>query len=133
MTSATNAMPNCWVFYIQDFGVPTICCGTWSVSMHKAHIPLQKLQAVVLMLHKMAFCLCSKVVTLHLDKSTANPYLCNQGCAASLFLSRLGCHIMNLANKHVIFLIPAYIPTHLNVEAIFLRVRWLSSGSCFLT
>ena len=39
---------------------------------------------------------------------------------ASLFLPRLGCHILNLANMHGITFIPAYIPTHLNVEADYL-------------
>ena len=42
----------------------------------------------------------------------------------SPFLSRLACHILSLADKHGITLLPAYIPTHLNVEADF-----LSSGS----
>ena len=38
----------------------------------------------------------------------------------SLFLSRLACWILSLADKHGITLIPAYIPTHLNVEADYL-------------
>ena len=33
-----------------------------------------------------------------------------------LFFSRLACHIFNLANKHHITLIPAYIHLHLNVK-----------------
>ena len=36
------------------------------------------------------------------------------------FLSRLACWILSLTNKHGITLLPAYIPTHLNVEADFL-------------
>ena len=53
----------------------------------------------------------------------------------SPFLSRLACWILNLTNKHGITLILAYIPTHLNVEAVL----WLvasrvapspSSSSC---
>ena len=38
----------------------------------------------------------------------------------SPFLSRLACQILSLTNKHGITLLPAYIPTHLNVEADFL-------------
>ena len=38
----------------------------------------------------------------------------------SPFLSRLACQILSLTNTHVITLIPAYIPTHLNVEADYL-------------
>ena len=37
-----------------------------------------------------------------------------------LFLCRLVCYILNLAKKHGITLIPAYIPTHLSVEADYL-------------
>ena len=58
-----------------------------------------------------------KVVALHLDNTTAKAYLCYQGGKASLFLSRLACHILNLTNKHGITLISANIPIHLNVEA----------------
>ena len=36
------------------------------------------------------------------------------------FLSRLACWILSLTDKHGITLLPAYIPTHLNVEADFL-------------
>ena len=66
-------------------------------------------------LHRMAFHLSGKVVALHLDNSTANAYRYNQGGTVSPFLSRLACWILNLTNKHGITLIPAYIPTHLNV------------------
>ena len=38
----------------------------------------------------------------------------------SPFLSRLACWILSLTDKHGINLIPAYIPTHLNVEADYL-------------
>ena len=39
--------------------------------MCMVHIALQELQAVELMLHKMAFLLSSKGVALHLDNTTA--------------------------------------------------------------
>ena len=77
------------------------------------------------MLHKRAFCLSGKVVALHLDNSTAKAYLCNQGGTVSPFLSRLACHILNLTDKDGITLLPAYIPTHLNVEADYLSQDWL--------
>ena len=57
------------------------------------------------------------MVALKLDNSTTKVYLCNQCGTGSLFLFRLVCHILNLANKHGITGIPAYIPTHLNVKA----------------
>ena len=62
--------------------------------------------------------LCGKVVALHLDSTSDIAYLCNQDCRASVFLSRLVCLILNLADKNDITLIPANIPIHLNVEAI---------------
>ena len=57
--------------------------------MHNVHITLQELQPVALMLHRMAFQLCGKMVTLHVDNNTAKAYLCNQGSTASLFLLTL--------------------------------------------
>ena len=61
--------------------------------MCRLHIALQELEAVGLVLHKMAFWLSGKVVALHLDNITAKAYLCNQGGPASLFLSGLAHHI----------------------------------------
>ena len=88
--------------------------------MCKAHIALQELQAVAMMLHRMAFWLLGKVVAFHLDNCTAKAYLCKQGGTISPFLSRLACWILSLTNKHGITLIPAYIPTHFNVEANYM-------------
>ena len=78
-----------------------------------------------MMLCRMALYLSGKVVALYLDKSTAKAYLCNQGSTVSPFLSRLACQIWSLTNKHGITLLPAYIPTHLNVEADYLPWDWL--------
>ena len=91
--------------------------------MCRAHIALQELQAIAMMLHRIAFHLSGKVVALHLDNSTAKAYLCNQGGRVSPFLSRLACQILSLlslTDKHSITFIPAYIPTHLNVEVYYL-------------
>ena len=45
----------------------------------KVHIALQELQAVSLMLQKVAFQCSGKVVALHLDSSSATVNLCYQG------------------------------------------------------
>ena len=94
-------------------------------SVCRAHIALQELQDIAMMLHRMAFCLSGKVVALHLDDSTAKAYLCNQGGTVSPFLSRLAYWILSLTDKHGITLIPAYIPTHLYVEADYLSQHQL--------
>ena len=93
--------------------------------MCKNHIALQDLQAVAIMLPKMAFWLSGKVVALHLDNSMATAYLCNQGGTVSPFLSRLACQIFSLTNKHSITPIPAYILTYLNVKGNYLSWGWL--------
>ena len=123
----TDATPTRWAFYFQGSGLPLSVSGTWSGSLSRAHIALQELQAVAVMLCRMAFCLSGKVVALHLDNSTAKAYLYNQGGTVSPFLSRLACHILSLTEKHGITLLPAYIPTHLNVEAYFLS----RDSACF--
>ena len=46
----------------------------------------------------------------------------------SPFLSRLACRILSLTDKHGITLLPAYIPTHLNVEADYLSQGSVASG-----
>ena len=86
---ATDATPTHWAFYFQGPGLPLSVSGACSGSLSRAHIALQELQAIAIMLHRMAFCLSGKVVALHLDNSTAKAYLCNQGGIVSPFLSRL--------------------------------------------
>ena len=108
------------LFYFQGSGSPLSVSGSWSGSMCRAYIALQELQAIAMMLCRMSFHLSGKVVALHLDNSMAKAYLCNQGGAVSPFLSRLACQILSLTDKHGITLIPAYIPTHPNVEADYL-------------
>ena len=117
---ATDAMPTNWAFYFQGPGLSLSFSGSWSGSMCRVHIALQELQAVVMMLHRMAFSLSGKVSVLHLDNSAANIYLCNEGGTVSPFLSRLACQILSPTNKHIITLITSYIPTHLNYEANYL-------------
>ena len=126
--------PGCedWAFYFQGSGLPLFVSGSWSGSMCRAHIALQELWAIAMMLHRMAFCLSGKVVNLHLDNSTAKAYLCNQCGTVSPFLSRLAYHIVSLTNKYGITLIPAYIPTHLNVEANYLSQDQMLPEWCLL-
>ena len=81
-------------FPLPDFqgsGLHLSVSGPWSGSMCKAHTALQELQAVAIMLCRMAFCPSGKVVALHLENNTAKAYLCNQGGTVSPFLSRLAC------------------------------------------
>ena len=60
------------------------------------------------------------MVALHLDNSTAKAYLCNQGGTTSL--SSFQASLLHFESGQMcgITLIPAYIPTHLNVEAEYL-------------
>ena len=122
---ATHATPTYWSFYFQGSGLPLSVTGSWLSSLCRAHIALQELQVVAMMLHRMAFCLSGKVVVLHLNNSNAMAYLCHQGGTVSPFHSRLACQILSLTDKHGITLIPAYIPTHLNVESYYLSWNWL--------
>ena len=132
VVTATDAKPTHWVFYFQGSGLPLSVSGAWSGSLSRAHIALQELQAVAIMLPGMAFHLSGKVVALHLDNNTAKAYLCNQSGTVSPFPSRLACQILSLTDKHGITLLPAYIPTHLNVEADFLSWdRWLPEWHLF--
>ena len=93
--------------------------------MSEVHIALQQHHAILLILHNVILQLSNKVVALLLDNSAGNALLCYQGCTVSLFLSRLACHILNLANMPSITFIPVYIPTHLNVEANYLSLDQL--------
>ena len=117
---ATDATSTHWAFYFQGYGLPLSVSDAWSGSLSRAHIALQELQAVAIMLFRMAFCLSGKVVALHLDNSTAKVCLSNQGGTVSPFLSRLACRILSLTDNHGITLLPAYIPIHLNVEVDYL-------------
>ena len=117
---ATDATPTYWAFYFQGYGLPLSVSGSWSGSLCRAHIAFQELQAIAMMLHRMVFHISDKTVALHLDNSTAKAYLCNQGGTVSPFLSRLACQMLSLTDKHGITLLPAYIHTHLNMEADYL-------------
>ena len=61
----------------------------------------------MLILYRMTFHFCVKVIALFLDNSSVKPYLCNN-VTISLFLSRIACCILNLADKHSSTLILAY-------------------------
>ena len=91
---ATDAIPSHCTFYFQVSRLSLSVSGSWSGFMCKAHIALWELQAVAMMLHRMAFQLSGKVVALHLDNNTAKAYLCNQGGVVSPVLSILSCQIL---------------------------------------
>ena len=106
MVIATDATPTDWAFYFQGSDLPLSVSRFWSGSMFRAHNALQELQAVAMMLCKMAFHLSGKVVALHLDTSTAIAYQNNKGSTVSPFLSRLACWVLSSTSKHSITLIP---------------------------
>ena len=93
---ATDAVPTHWAFYFQGCGLPLLVSESWSGSMCRAHIALQELQDIAMMLHRMAFSLSGKVVALHLSNNTAKAYLCNQCGTVSPFLSRVACLVLSL-------------------------------------
>ena len=68
---ATDATHTPWAFYFQGSGLLLSVSGAWSGSLCRAHIALQKLHEVAIMLYRMAFHLSGKAVALHLDNSTA--------------------------------------------------------------
>ena len=82
---ATDATPSYWAFSFQGSGLSLLVSGSWLGSMYRAHIASQELQAIAMMLCRMAFCISGKVVALHLDNSTTKAYLCNQGGTVSHF------------------------------------------------
>ena len=98
----TDAMSTHWAFYYQGSGLPLFVSGSWSGSICRAHIALQELEVITMMLHRMAFHLSGKVIALHMDNSTARAYLCNQGGTVSPIPSRLACQILNLTDEHSI-------------------------------
>ena len=108
------------VFYFQGSGLPLSFSGTWLNSVLRLCIALQKVQAVALMLCRMERWL--PCIWTEYCYS-----LCNQGGTVSHFLSR-ACCILSLDEKHGITFIPAYIPTHLNVEADYHDNSWFQNG-----
>ena len=118
---AIDATPTHWAFYYQGSSLPLSVSVFWSGSMCRAHIALQELQAVTMMLHRMAFYLSGKVVALHLGNSTAKAYLCNQGGTVSLT-----CQILSLTDRHGITLMQhTFLPISMWRSIICPRV------SCF--
>ena len=89
MVVVTNATSTHCTFHFEGAGLPQSIHCSWSGSVCRVHIALQKLQAVALMLCQMALHLAGKVVVLHLDNTTVKAYLCNQCGTVSPFLSRL--------------------------------------------
>ena len=103
--------------------------GSWSGSLCRAHIALQELHAVAIILHRMAFCLSGKVVALHLDNSTAKAYICNQGGTVSPFLSRLACQILSLTSMVLLFFQLTFLPTSMWRWIIYPGIGCFQSGT----
>ena len=101
----------CWV--------PLSIHGSLLGSMCWVYIALQELQAVAFILGQLAFHLAIKVVALHFDTSIMKAYLCSQGGTVSPFFQASLPHLSS-GQQTWFYLIPAYIPTHLSVEANFL-------------
>ena len=62
---ATDATPTHWAFYFQGSGLPLSVSDACTGSLSRSHIALQELQAVAIMLHRMAFHFSGKVFALH--------------------------------------------------------------------
>ena len=71
MVPTMDVTPGHCAFHFQGSGLFLTFSGMWTDSIYNINIALQELQAVVLMLHRVAFHLSVKVVSLHLDNSTA--------------------------------------------------------------
>ena len=120
MVIATDATPHHWAFFTQGSGFQSPVVAPGLVLCARTILTCKIFRLLHLFCIRWPFACLIRLVALHLDNSTAKAYECNQGSTASLFLSRLAWHILNLANKHGITLIPVHIPTHLIVEANYL-------------
>ena len=113
----TDSMPNQWVFFIQiqEFPSPIVASSLFLCTRCVFHCKNTRL------LHssckKWHFSYVIRWLPHIWTVLTAKAFLCNQGGMASLFLVRLACCILNLDKKHGITFFPAYIPTHLKMEA----------------
>ena len=76
MIRAIDAMPTHWAFYFQGSGLPLSVSGSWSGSIGRAHIALQELQAVAMMLCRLAFHLLGYVVALVCWITTLQKLIC---------------------------------------------------------
>ena len=47
--------PLTWAFHFQDSGLPLSMSGSKSGSVGRAHVAIQEIQAVALMLHRLTF------------------------------------------------------------------------------
>ena len=79
------------------------------------------------MLYRNTFICAVTMFTLPLDRSPAEGYLCNCGGIVSPFLSRVACGTLNLAGRHGITHIAAYILTNVSVETYYLLQEWIFS------
>ena len=100
--------------------------------MHIVHMSLQELQAVALMLPRMAFCLSGKVVALYLDNITAKPYFYNHVGMVPLFF-RVACHVMNHTDKPFITPFLSYLSISMWKPTIYCEEDQFHSGIFIFT
>ena len=119
MVITTNAMPHHWAFYFQGSGAPISCCAPGLFLCSRCILLFKKSRLLHSCYLKWPFGYQVRwlpytwtVVLLKLI------YVIK--VVQHLFLSRVACYILNLADKNGINLIPSYIPTHPNVEADYL-------------
>ena len=91
-------MPLHWVFNVQGSVIPSVVASVWFY-VQVAYC-LARTQACSTYAVYMSIQLSNNVVAIHLDNNIATAFICNQGCTASLPLSRLVYHILNLGGKH---------------------------------
>ena len=112
MGITANAVPNHWAFIFRVLGFHYPVVERGQVLCSKLVLPCKDYRLLLSCCIKWPFGYWVRwlpyigiIVLLKL-------ILCNQGGTASTFLSRLVCHILNLADMHGITLIPAYTPSH---------------------
>ena len=96
------------------FAVAKVCI----LLLGRGHIALQELQAVAIMVCRMAFHLSGKVPCIWITVLLRLTFVIK--VVQCLLFFRLACWILSLTKKYGITLLPAYNPTHLSVEADYL-------------
>ena len=117
---ATDATATHWAFHFQWSGLPSLVSGSWSGSMCRTHIALQEVQAIAMMLYRMAFHLSGKVFAFLLDNNTVRLICVINVVQCLCFFSGMPAGYWVWLTSMVLTLIPAYIPTHISVEANYL-------------
>ena len=108
-----------WAFYFLGSRLPLSFCRIWAGSLCNVHKTFQKPQAVALKLYWVLFVYLVRLfpyILIMVQLKLIYVFKVVQ----YLFPCRLACCIFHVANKHSLTVIPAYIPSHFNVEANYL-------------